>query len=91
MSNRLGAIDPQELFPIASSLEGSVIDIHYYNLFSNSFNNMSVQQNIDFIYNNRSAQLNQVTTSNGPLTFIGEWVAEWKVSGGSKKGLPKVW
>ncbi|KAF5955444.1 hypothetical protein HYC85_008300 [Camellia sinensis] len=85
MSNRLGAIDPQELFPIASSLEGSVIDIHYYNLFSNSFNNMSVQQNIDFIYNNRSAQLNQVTTSNGPLTFIGEWVAEWKVSGVAKK------
>ncbi|KAI8014077.1 Glucan 1,3-beta-glucosidase A [Camellia lanceoleosa] len=85
MSNRLGAIDPQELFPIASSLEGSVIDIHYYNLFSNSFNNMSVQQNIDFIYNNRLAQLNQVTTSNGPLTFIGEWVAEWKVSGVAKK------
>ncbi|CAL5332836.1 unnamed protein product [Camellia sinensis] len=80
-----GAIDPQELFPIASSLEGSVIDIHYYNLFSNSFNNMSVQQNIDFIYNNRSAQLNQVTTSNGPLTFIGEWVTEWKVSGVAKK------
>ncbi|KAF5940509.1 hypothetical protein HYC85_021676 [Camellia sinensis] len=85
MSNRLGAIDPQELFPIASSLEGSVIDIHYYNLFSNSFNNMSVQQNIDFIYNNRSAQLNQVTTSNEPLTFIGEWVTEWKVSGVAKK------
>ncbi|CAL5332843.1 unnamed protein product [Camellia sinensis] len=28
---------------------------------------------------------NQVTTSNGPLTFIGEWVAEWKVSGVAKK------
>ncbi|KAF5955204.1 hypothetical protein HYC85_008060 [Camellia sinensis] len=71
--------------PKSGSLEGSVIDIHYYNLFSNSFNNMSVQQNIDFIYNNRSAQLNQVTASNGPLTFIGEWVAEWKLSEAAKK------
>ncbi|THG11611.1 hypothetical protein TEA_023073 [Camellia sinensis var. sinensis] len=89
MSNRLGAIDPQELFPIASSLEGSVIDIHYYNLFSNSFNNMSVQQNIDFIYNNRLPELYQLTTSNGPLTFIGEWVAEWNVKGATKEDYIK--
>ncbi|XWS23860.1 hypothetical protein CRYUN_Cryun28dG0051500 [Craigia yunnanensis] len=36
------------------------------------FNNLTVQQNIDFIYNNRSSQLNHVTTSNGPLTFVGK-------------------
>ncbi|THG11608.1 hypothetical protein TEA_023070 [Camellia sinensis var. sinensis] len=51
---------------------------------------MSVQQNIDFIFNNRSAQLNRVTTSNGPLTFIGEWVAEWKVSGVAKKDYQRL-
>lgn len=71
MSNRLGPANPTELFPFASGLTGSVIDVHYYNLFSDTFNNLSVQQNIDFVYTNRSAQLNQITTANGPLTFVG--------------------
>ena len=72
MSNRLGPHDPKELFPLASGLKGSVIDIHYYNLFQPEvFDDMTVQQNIDFVYTNRSAQLNEVTTSNGPLTFVG--------------------
>ncbi|KAJ9167048.1 hypothetical protein P3X46_021730 [Hevea brasiliensis] len=85
MSNRLGPAEPRELFPLASGLNGTVIDVHYYNLFSDIFNNMTVQQNIDFIHTNRSAQLNYVTTSNGPLTFVGEWVAEWQVSGATKE------
>ena len=72
MSNRLSSDDPRELFPLASGLTGSVIDVHYYNLFSDEFNSMSVQQNIDFINTNRSSQLNHVTTSNGPLTFVGK-------------------
>ncbi|KAJ4966753.1 hypothetical protein NE237_018602 [Protea cynaroides] len=71
LSNRLGPADPKELFPLANGLRGSVIDVHYYNLYSNTFANMNVQQNIDFIYTNRSAQLNYITTSNGPLTFVG--------------------
>lgn len=71
MSNRLGASDPKELFPLASGRNGSVIDVHYYNLYSDVFNGMTVQQNIDFIYTNRTAQLNSITTSNGPLTFVG--------------------
>ncbi|XP_077214111.1 putative glucan 1,3-beta-glucosidase A [Tasmannia lanceolata] len=85
MSNRQGPADPTELFPITNGLNGVVIDVHYYNLFYDIFNNMTVQQNIDFIYTNRSAQLNVVTTSNGPLTFVGEWVAEWQVSGASEE------
>ncbi|KAK1555886.1 hypothetical protein Q3G72_032854 [Acer saccharum] len=85
MSNRLGPMDPRELFPLTSGLTRSVIDVHYYNLFSDVFDNMSVQQNIDFINTNRTAQLNHVTTSNGPLTFVGEWVAEWQVSGATKE------
>lgn len=71
MSNRLGPADPKELFPLASGFTRSVIDVHYYNLYSDSFKRMSVQQNIDFVNTNRSAQLSQVTTSNGPLTFVG--------------------
>lgn len=72
MSNRLGPMDPRELFPLTNGLRGSVIDVHYYNLFSDIFNGMTVKQNIDFVCTNRSAQLNQVTTSNDPLTFVGK-------------------
>ncbi|XP_028112434.1 probable glucan 1,3-beta-glucosidase A [Camellia sinensis] len=89
MSNRLGQADPKELFPLASGLERTVIDVHYYNLFSNVFNNMTVQQNINFINTNRTADLNLVTTSNGPLTFVGEWVAEWKVSRATREDYQK--
>lgn len=71
MSNRLGPADPTELLPFASGLKGSVIDVHYYNLFSDMFNDMTVQQNLDFVFTNRSAQLNTVTQSNGPLTLVG--------------------
>lgn len=81
MSNRLSSPDPQEFFPLASGMTGAVIDVHYYNLYSSIFDNMSVQQNIDFVSINRTTDLNQVTTSNGPLTFVGEWVAEWQVQG----------
>ncbi|KAE8666825.1 putative Pollen-specific protein C13 precursor [Hibiscus syriacus] len=85
MSNRLGPMKPRELFPMASGLQGSVIDVHYYNLFEDKFNNLTVQQNIDFVYHNRSSQLNHLTTSNGPLTFVGEWVAELEINGATKE------
>ena len=71
MSNRLGPIDQRELFPLANGLMRLVIDVHYYNLFSDMLNTMTVQQNIDYIYTNRTGQLNYVTTSNGPLVLIG--------------------
>jgi aryl-phospho-beta-D-glucosidase BglC (GH1 family) len=85
MSNRLGPSDPTELFPLASGLTGSVIDVHYYNLFSDIFDSMTVEQNIEFVNTNRSADLGRVTTSNGPLTFVGEWVAEWQIGSARKE------
>ncbi|KAL2242264.1 UNVERIFIED_CONTAM: Glucan 1,3-beta-glucosidase [Sesamum indicum] len=85
LSNRLGPSEPTELFGLANRLRRSVIDVHYYNLFSSIFDSFTVQQNIDYVYNNRSAQVNQLTTSNGPLIFVGEWVAEWQVSNARKE------
>jgi hypothetical protein len=70
LSNRLGA-DPKELLSFAGNLNQAVIDVHYYNLFSDMFNNMDVQQNIDYINNQRASDLQTVTTSNGPLSFVG--------------------
>ncbi|GAB4861190.1 hypothetical protein Ancab_036347 [Ancistrocladus abbreviatus] len=62
-----------------------VMDVHYYNLFSNTFEGMSVQQNIDYINNNRSGDLSNLMVNGGPLVFVGEWVAEWDVQNASKE------
>ncbi|XP_059433552.1 probable glucan 1,3-beta-glucosidase A [Corylus avellana] len=83
LSNRLGEADPKELLSFAGNLNLAVIDVHYYNLFSDMFNNMDVQQNIDYINNQRASDLQTVTTSNGPLTFVGEWTAEFAKGGAS--------
>lgn len=72
MSNRLRPANHEELFPLASGRNRTVIDVHYYNFFDSVFLNMTVKANINFIYTNRSVQLNAMTTSNGPKTFIGE-------------------
>ncbi|KAG6786251.1 hypothetical protein POTOM_007848 [Populus tomentosa] len=66
MSNRLSSGGPRELFPRGGGFSRSVIDVHYCNLFSDVFNGTRVQQNIDFIHTNRSAQLNYVTTAGLP-------------------------
>ncbi|ESR41395.1 Mannan endo-1,4-beta-mannosidase [Citrus sinensis] len=85
MSNRLGPADHKELLSFASGLSRVVIDVHYYNLFSNNFNGLNVQQNIDYVNNQRASDLGAVTTSNGPLTFVGEWTCEWNVKDASKQ------
>ena len=71
LSNRLGPADPREFLSLASGFMRSVIDVHYYNLFTSEFDGMTVQQNIDFVQTNRTSQLNHVTTSNGPRILIG--------------------
>ncbi|CAD6204820.1 unnamed protein product [Miscanthus lutarioriparius] len=84
MSNRLSA-DATELLQFAGGFSGAVLDVHYYNLFSSVFSSLTVEQNIDFVRNNRSSDLAAVTNQNGrPLTFVGEWVAEWDVQGANK-------
>ncbi|XP_060674663.1 probable glucan 1,3-beta-glucosidase A [Ziziphus jujuba] len=85
LSNRLSA-DSKELLSFAGGLQTRVvIDVHYYNLYEGKFNNMNAQQNIDYINNDRSSQLGALTTSNGPLVFVGEWTGEWKINGASKE------
>ncbi|TKV94074.1 hypothetical protein SEVIR_9G270200v4 [Setaria viridis] len=82
MSNRLQIADQKELLQFASGFPGAVLDVHYYNLFDSKFENLTVEQNIDFVRNNRSADLATITNQNGrPLTFVGEWSAAWGVQG----------
>ncbi|KAJ7945378.1 Glucan 1,3-beta-glucosidase [Quillaja saponaria] len=77
MSNRLNTNSDTELLSFAGGFHRVVIDVHYYNLYTNTFKNMNVQQNIDYVNNQRAAELSRVTSSNGPLSFVGEWTAEW--------------
>ncbi|GJN35711.1 hypothetical protein PR202_gb24513 [Eleusine coracana subsp. coracana] len=85
MSNRLSSGNPTELLQFASKYPGAVIDVHYYTMFNSMFDNFTVEQNIDFIKSNFSVELSAITTQNGPLSFVGEWVAEWKVPNATKE------
>ncbi|EEC66827.1 hypothetical protein OsI_33272 [Oryza sativa Indica Group] len=84
LSTRMSG-DPTEFLSVASSLFGAVIDVHYYNLYNSMFDIYTVEQNINFVRNNRSSDINTVTKQNVPLTFVGEWVAEWYVDNASKE------
>lgn len=72
LSNRLGPHEPRELFELASGFTKIALDVHHYNLFSTIFDNLSVQQNIDYVKINRTEQLAEITTANGPLVFVGK-------------------
>ncbi|XP_022773868.1 glucan 1,3-beta-glucosidase A-like [Durio zibethinus] len=85
LSNRLGPANSKELISFASGLDRVVIDVHYYNLFSDMFSNMNVKQNIDFINNQRSSDLSTLTLANGPLVFVGEWTGEFARNDASKE------
>ncbi|AET04533.2 putative glucan 1,3-beta-glucosidase [Medicago truncatula] len=84
MSNPLDR-DSKVLLPFVRAFDRVVIDVHYYNLFSDQFSNMNVKQNIDYIKYHRASDLRSLTTSNGPLIFVGEWSGDWKVKNALKK------
>ena len=62
LSNQLGNSDPKEQLSFAGNFNHVVIDMHYYNLYSDEFSNMNVQ----------SYALKTMTTSNGPLSFVNQ-------------------
>ncbi|KAK9713092.1 hypothetical protein RND81_06G002300 [Saponaria officinalis] len=82
---RIGNADPLELYQANIGSTYIVVDLHYYNLFSDFFVNMSSEAEIDYIFKTREAQLQQLNNANGPLVFIGEWVNEWNVTSGSQE------
>ncbi|KAK7318574.1 hypothetical protein RJT34_03277 [Clitoria ternatea] len=84
MSNPLDR-DSKVLLSFAGGFTGVAIDVHYYNLFSDRFSNMNVQQNIDYIKRQRASDITSLTSSNGPLIFVGEWSGDWKVQRASKE------
>lgn len=75
-SNRLGLANvqvdhqDQELLEFARDF-----DVHYYSLYAPMFKRTtSVQENVNFIYNQRASDLGKVTSpdGNGPVSFVGK-------------------
>ncbi|GMI67910.1 hypothetical protein HRI_000460300 [Hibiscus trionum] len=83
LSARLGPADPKELYSLAGSMNRVAIDVHYYNLFSDTFKSMTVQENIDYINNQRASNLGYLISPNGPLVLVGEWTGEFDGDGAS--------
>lgn len=81
MSNPLDA-DSKVLLSFVTGFNKVVLDVHYYNLYSDKFTNMNVQQNIDYINNERASDLSGVSSTNA-LSFVVEWTAEFLVQGAS--------
>ncbi|XP_020974775.1 glucan 1,3-beta-glucosidase-like [Arachis ipaensis] len=83
MSNPLDH-DSKVLLSFVQHFNNVVIDVHYYNLYSDYFNSQNTQQNIDFIRNQRASDLSGVSSTNA-LSFVGEWTSAWSVQGASKE------
>ncbi|XLR07129.1 hypothetical protein S83_035067, partial [Arachis hypogaea] len=68
MSNPLDH-DSKVLLSFVQHFNNVVIDVHYYNLYSDYFNSLNTQQNIDFIRNQRASDLSGVSSTNA-LSFV---------------------
>lgn len=84
MCQRIGNADPHELYQTNNALSNIVVDVHYYNLFDDYFDNLTAKDNINFILKNRQPELQALNSANGPLIFVGEWTNEWKAQGASR-------
>ncbi|VAH12120.1 unnamed protein product [Triticum turgidum subsp. durum] len=88
MCNRIAG-DSNELVDFASPFSRTVLDGHPYLVFEPKLDKSNVQQNIDFVNKEIAGDLSAMTRPDGPLTFVGEWVAEWKVKGASKEDFQR--
>ncbi|KAH7290562.1 hypothetical protein KP509_30G053800 [Ceratopteris richardii] len=70
--------DPGDLLDLGNEFFNSIIDLHYYNVFGDTFSNMTVQQNVDYVSVNRHQEITR-------LNQRGEWTNEWAVRGASQE------
>ncbi|RZC46934.1 hypothetical protein C5167_039882 [Papaver somniferum] len=84
MSQVIGPGDPADIYKANTGKSKVVLDLHYYNLYDSYFENISTQENIDFLYRNRKSQMDSLNAADGPLVFIGEWVNEFGKGGSTE-------
>ncbi|KAL3733223.1 hypothetical protein ACJRO7_022708 [Eucalyptus globulus] len=83
MSCMLETSSGELLLPDANSLDRTVVDMQCYFLCDTELD--TIQDTLPFFYEGWFAQLESIATSNGPLIFVGEWVAEWGPNGATKE------
>lgn len=69
LSNLLTS-DATELLLFAIKLDGSVIDVHYYNIFTKKFKHMTLRQHIEYVHKERAAELKRFTEKDDPLKLL---------------------
>ncbi|XP_039161270.1 probable glucan 1,3-beta-glucosidase A [Eucalyptus grandis] len=83
MSCMLETSSGELLLPDANSLDRTVVDMQCYFLCDTELD--TIQDTLPFFYEGWFAQLESLATSNGPLIFVGEWVAEWGPNGATEE------
>ncbi|MCL7034587.1 hypothetical protein MKW94_006640, partial [Papaver nudicaule] len=68
---------PADLYNANIGKSKVVLDLHYYNVHNSIFENMSAEQNVNYLYNIRKTEMNSLNAVDGPLIFIGEWVNDF--------------
>ena len=57
---------------LGREFQNAILDLHYYNVFGSNFADLSVQENIDYINNNRRNEIESLNQNgNGLFTFVG--------------------
>jgi aryl-phospho-beta-D-glucosidase BglC (GH1 family) len=75
---------PQEILGVIAANSGGaggfrnhVVDVHYYNLYDDTFDHMTLEDNIRYVRDKRPAELGAMQRADGPPVLVGEWAAEW--------------
>ena len=77
MSARLSRDPPEILGVTAAAANGGfrrhVVDVHYYNLYSDTFDHMTLEDNIRYVRDKRPAEMGGMQRADGPPVLVGEW------------------
>ncbi|MCL7031800.1 hypothetical protein MKW94_015870 [Papaver nudicaule] len=79
-----GPEKPADLYKANIGKSKVVVDLHYFHVLQ-SFEKISPQENIEYLYNIRKTEMDSLNAANGPLVFIGEWVNEFGKGGHTQK------
>ncbi|XP_024517468.1 probable glucan 1,3-beta-glucosidase A isoform X1 [Selaginella moellendorffii] len=88
MGQRIGA-DPIELVNTLNGSTNVVLDVHYYNAYTPTFDDKSVQWHVDYINNERRTSIANLEKAGNALIFVGEWSNQINVIGASNEDFAR--
>ena len=69
---QLLGLNASDFVDLGTEFQNAILDLHYYNAFGPNFAKFNVQNNIDYINNNRRNEIESLNQNgNGLLTFVG--------------------